>query len=574
MRIKFKTRKRLHYGLLISIVFLQLLLGVIIYNEIFYASKLEDLEADMYISEQASYFSDLTQENYLNAQKNLQKYIHTKEIEYLNDYNDNLDVLNASIENLFKIADKSKLFSFYLTKTNDSPLYLEQVSFTLDSLRNIRIAPLQKNAINILKLDKFKYSDIVDSIQVESYLVVDSVQRKGLLSRLGRALSGKVDIQKEQLNTVLTLKQGGSITTGSIDEQLTLILDKANDYYQDEFSRFKNKVNLYNIQDQKFIDRSSELLSYSSLLLKKYNQALLNFTSEARKQFYQQYDLNKKLRVFSLAGVILIMIIISVSLIYLTTVTFEYEKRLIKEQKKTLDSLKFKNRIVSMISHEIRSPLNTISIYSKIFGKKVSSPELQEYIETVSFTTNSLLLLSNQILDYSKNEHSKPILNRSVFNLKTELEGILKSLSTFVESNKNNFKVKNFIEEDLYVDSDVVKIYQLFYNIVGNANKFTHQGIIEIVIHQQNTIEENKLKLVVEIRDNGVGISEEDLQHVFDNFHQGVNECKFTHLGIGLGLNLCKEIVELFDGEISIESEKNKQTIVTFSLFIDKASSK
>lgn len=88
MRLNFKKRKVLHYTLLVSVVFFQILLGLIIYNEVFNESKLKELETDLYIAEQAGYFSDLTQEDYIEAQNNLQQYIRTKDERYLIKYNE------------------------------------------------------------------------------------------------------------------------------------------------------------------------------------------------------------------------------------------------------------------------------------------------------------------------------------------------------------------------------------------------------------------------------------------------------------------------------------------------------
>jgi signal transduction histidine kinase len=107
------------------------------------------------------------------------------------------------------------------------------------------------------------------------------------------------------------------------------------------------------------------------------------------------------------------------------------------------------------------------------------------------------------------------------------------------------------------------------YNVIGNANKFTTKG----QIHFRCDLQEFSLStwnLVVTIEDTGVGISKADLEHIFDNFYQGVVDEKVHNLGAGLGLNLCKELVELFDGTIQVTSELNKGTTVVFNLILKK----
>lgn len=567
--LNFKNRKVLHYTLLISIVFFQILLGLIIYNEVFNESKLEDLEAELHISEQARHFSDLTKDDYIAAQYNLQSFIRTKDEKYLVKYNDALSSLNKNIQNLAKKAGESDLFSLHLDRSF-SNLSIGNINTIIDSLREVQIEPPTEIKENYQKLENFNYKDILDSIHVETTVSVDSLKRKKLFSRLGDAIAGKVDVQKEKSEVVFTLRKGAKSSSGSMEEQLDYILKNTNEYYQKEFTNYKKQLASLKNRDSDFLNKNNELLNYSSLLLKKYNEALISFTSDARHQFQEQYNTNKLIRSYTIIGLIFIMIVISIALILLTRMAFEYEKRLLKAQAKIQENLKFKNRIVSMISHEIRSPLNTIAIYSKGIRRQVKDQEVQDSLKSIEFTTNSLLLLANQILDFSKNEHKKPTLNNTTFNLKAELDGILQALTSFVKSNENKLYIENTVTERTMVNSDVVKIYQLFYNIVGNANKFTHKGTIHIAIRTEEA-ENNQLKLSVAIKDNGTGIDEEDLKQIFESYHQGNNINDIKNIGVGLGLNLCKEIVELFKGEIAITSKKNIETVVKFNLLINKA---
>ena len=407
MKLNFKRRKVFHYTLLLSIIILQFLIGLIIYNEVFNESKLEELEAELYLSEQASYFSDLTKENYIEAQNNLQNFFRTKDQKYLVKYNDALTNLNENIQNLSKTAEKSSLFSLYLEREKYSNLSVSKINSLIDSLRCVEIPAIDKIKEENFKLNSIQYKDVLDSIHIETNLFVDSLERKNLISRLGNAFSGKVDVQKEKLNTTLTLKHGKKSVSGNIEEQFAYVLKRTNDYYQKEFLNYKARLSKLKNNESDFFDKNNELLNYSSILLKKYNDALVSFTNDARNKFQEQYKTNKLIRNYTIIGLVGIMIIISVVLVLLTRMAFEYEKRLLKAQGKIKENLTFKNRIVSMISHEIRSPLNIISIYSKGIRKQVNDVEVQESLKSIEFTTNSLTLLANQILDFSKSEHQK-----------------------------------------------------------------------------------------------------------------------------------------------------------------------
>ena len=569
-KLNFKNRKAVHFALLASIIFLQLLLLVILYNEIFNESKLDNLETELEISDQAKHFSDLTKGDYIAIQYNLQNYIQTKDNKYLTNYNTALYNLNKNIDSLAKTSNNSDSFLLYLKKIDSDTLSIKQLNNAIDSLINVQILPSTQLEKDLLKLNPFNYEDVLNSITVESYMMVDSVERKGLFGRLGNAISGKVDVQKEKVNVVVTMKYGKKVTTGNIEEQLANAFKNTNNYYQNEFLNYKNNLSALKGKDSDFLNRNNQLLDYSGLLLEKYNKALASFSNDTKHKFQDQYKTNKLIRNYAVIGLVLFMVIISGILILLTRLAFDYEKRLLLAQEKIQQNLSFKNRIVGMISHEIRSPLNILSIYSRNISKQIKDESLQESLKSIQFTTNSLSLLANQVLDYSKNENKKLELNKSEFKLKDELDEILKSLASFVENNNNKLEIKNTITENFQIHSDVVKIHQLFYNIVGNANKFTKKGIIKVDLKTEKTIN-NRLNLSIEIKDNGIGINEEDLQHIFESYYQGEISANVKNLGAGLGLNLCKELIELFDGKINVTSKKNVGTTVQFNLLLDQS---
>src|SRR5690606_1626993 len=155
------------------------------------------------------------------------------------------------------------------------------------------------------------------------------------------------------------------------------------------------------------------------------------------------------IRYYTVIGLIVLLVIISAILTFLTRLTFDYEKRLFKAKKKIHESLSFKNRIVGMISHEIRAPLNMIAIHARSIVRQVEEKDIKDSLKSIQFVTTSLSLLANQILDFSKNENRKMKLNKSTFDLKSELDETLKTLAVFVKSNGNKFIVENGVTENI-----------------------------------------------------------------------------------------------------------------------------
>ena len=567
--LKFKYRKVVHYSLLVSVVMLQVLLLVILYNEFVNEPKLEKFDKQLKNLDRTKEFINLSREDYIKIQSSLQDFLKTKENRFLDNYYLSIRDLKSNFDSIKSFTNRDLAFDKFVVKEDSASIPTEKLERKIDSLIRVQLVPNSKLEADLLKLKKYDYKDVLKSVDVETYLLIDSVERKGLLSRIGDAIAGKVAVQKEKLNVVVTMKYGKKVTTGNIEEQLANAFKNTNNYYQGQFSNLKDNLNDYRNTDSKFLLRNDELLGYNDMLLSKYDDALELYTKAIKEDFNAQYQINKKIRNYSIIGLVLFLIVISGILILLTRLAFDYEKRLLNAQEKIQQNLSFKNRIVGMISHEIRSPLNIISIYSNSISKKIKDEELKSSFKTIQHTTVSLSMLANQILEYSKNENKKLELNKSTFNLKQELSGFLKSLKKLVEDDGNKIEFDCNISEEFMVNSDKVKIHQLFYNIVGNANKFTENGIINIKLDIQQ-FSSSQYNLFIEIEDNGKGMSENDLKSVFESYYQGLVSEKVHNLGVGLGLNLCKELVELFNGEIKIESKINQGTKVNFNLILDK----
>lgn len=569
----FKYRKIIQYGLIISIIALLLLLLALLYNKLISEPKLEQLQKEIHISEQVNHFNEQTKNSYLSSQLNLQNYILTKDEQYLIKYNESLNELNNNLKKLANFASESELFALHLEKnSNKNTISVKDISSKIDSISKIKTPEASVMKSYFLKNKKFDYKNILDSISVKRNTSVDSVKRKGLFARVGDAISGKVDVQKEKENVVLTLGKGNSNGNEMIEKQFDQLFESINKYYQNEFEKYKKQYeqqfNVAKKEDNDFLEANKELLTYSSALLEKYNEALLSFTNEARRNFENSFQEDQKIKNLVVIGLLIFIVIIAILLIFLTRISFAYEKQLEEAKEKISDNLNFKKRIVAMISHEIRAPLNIISIYSKGIRRQVEDEDIKDSLKSIEFTTNSLSLLANQILEFSKKEDKSLQLNNKYFSLKEELAGTLSSLKIMVNENGNEFSIDDALDPSFdNVFSDSTKIHQLLYNLVGNANKFTSNGVISVALKSKQVSKE-VLNLEVAVHDNGTGISEEDLQHIFEEYHQGKISSSVKNMGVGLGLNLCREIVELFKGTIHVESKEHVKTVVTFNLLL------
>lgn len=567
LKLKFKHRKIIHYTLLACVIFLQLIIVVIWYNESTHDSEVSKTLDSMNSLNKISHFTNKINNSFVDSQKSFNDYSRTKDSASLHNYTASLSKISRLIDSLSLVSKDNKEFMKILLQRNKSESNIMSLKSDIDSIIDTQINPSKNNTSKEFKLNKFEYKKILDSIKTDSYIKVDSLSRKGLFSRLGDAFAGRMDVQKEQLKITVTMKYNDKVVSGSIEDQIANLFSTTNKYYENQFKNLKKSFVNLKEQGLKLTQLNDELLNLGTEIMPDYTKSLNILQDNTQKQLQNQYESNKVARNYSIVILIVLMFIISIILLSFTKIAFEYEKKLTIAQNQIRQSLNFKNRIMGMISHEIRSPLSIISIYSKMISSSIKDPEIKETFNSIQFTTNSLLLLANQILEYSKDENFKPKLKNKKFYLKNEINQIISSMTSLVESKGNKIEVKSNMLSDYEVNTDATKIHQLFYNIIGNASKFTKNGLILIVIDLQK-ISDTELNLNVEIQDNGMGISENDLKNIFELYYQGTVSGKVNDVGVGLGLNLCKEIVELFGGEIHVESEERKGTKIMFNLIL------
>lgn len=567
--LKFEHRKAIHYVLLICVLFIQILVVVIWYNETKNESKLSKSFSDISSANKIAYYTNKVNSSFIDSQEYFNLYINYKDEVSLKKYASSLYEMRQFIDSLKVVSNNNETFKNILTKKNSVQSNIFTLESVIDSIINKQIQPNDNDFVKNFKFRKFEFKKILDSIKVKSDMKIDSVSKKGLFSRLGNAIAGKSEVQKERLNVTITMKYKDKVTSGSIEDQIAGIFLMTNKYYENEFSNLKkNFIDLRN-EDLKLLKLNDKIFKLSQNLLPKYSSDANMLQKSSQKNFQDQFRINKSVRSYVIIALIILMFIISIILFSFTHIAFEYEKKLTNAQNLIRQSLNFKNRIMGMISHEIRSPLSIISIYSEKVSASVKDVGIKETFKSIQFTTNSLLLLANQILEYSKDEKKALQLKCKNFNLNTEIIQIVSSMASLLETKGNKIELNTNLNSDCEVYSDAAKIHQLFYNIIGNANKFTKNGLVSIIVDIEK-ISDYELNLKVEIKDDGAGISEDDLKNVFESYFQGTVSEKVNDLGVGLGLNLCKEIVELFNGEIKIESKEGIETKVSFNLILNE----
>ncbi|MDX1600600.1 MAG: ATP-binding protein [Anaerolineales bacterium] len=228
-----------------------------------------------------------------------------------------------------------------------------------------------------------------------------------------------------------------------------------------------------------------------------------------------------------------------------------------------------KSRFLASMSHEIRTPLNAIVGFSKLLQDDPQlTPKQADYIETIVRSSEHLLVLITNVLDYSKIEAGITELDLKPFEPKPLFEQIFKMFAVQVAS-EVELRLELGPETAGTVEGDEVKLRQILINLVGNAVKFTSKGYILL----RAGIEAGPCNdwLQIEVEDTGIGIAQSDQQLVFEEFAQ-VGQRNQRGQGTGLGLPICRRLAKLMGGSLELKSQPDKGTTVSLTVPVKVAS--
>src|SRR5580658_10131379 len=241
------------------------------------------------------------------------------------------------------------------------------------------------------------------------------------------------------------------------------------------------------------------------------------------------------------------------------------EKELRFTKQLTDEIARAKESFLAHMSHEIRTPMNGILGIASLLSKTQLEPQQRNYLQLIQESANNLLVIVNDILDLEKIVAGKLQLETIPFKIVDKIATTIQSFIYRAEEKELGLIFQNFIPAELVVKGDPYRLSQVLNNILSNALKFTETGHITIATAIRDNNEERAI-VEITISDTGIGIVRERLSTIFEPFEQADATISRKYGGTGLGLASCKNMIEMQDGELMVESEEGKGSSFTIRL--------
>jgi signal transduction histidine kinase/CheY-like chemotaxis protein/HPt (histidine-containing phosphotransfer) domain-containing protein len=241
----------------------------------------------------------------------------------------------------------------------------------------------------------------------------------------------------------------------------------------------------------------------------------------------------------------------------------ETERELLKTKQLLEESEGVKKMFLANISHEIRTPMNAIIGFTELLSKSVLDKDQDEYVKAIKFSGDNLLVLLNEILDFSAIEAGKIKLEQISFKLAEVLNNAAKNFESTAKQTGIELKIKvadNIPEE---VIGDPYRLYQVLLHLMSNAFKFTEKGYVSLEAECIEIVGHEAL-LSFKVADSGIGISAEKMSEIFEGFTQLDTTTTRKNGGTGLGLCIVKNLVEMQGGNITVKSTVGEGSVFTF----------
>lgn len=487
-----------------------------------------------------------------------------------------------------------------MVDTTDFNLYKENVNVALnlmDTLKSQLTDPFQIQSVDsVAGLLKQKEANLFELTKLTNKDNLEKLYKANIKTMLNgedmRNFAKKNNFSSQKQDTTIQrryakrgnffqrLAEAFSKSGGPIDTTITMAgleqqwMDSLAYYYNptDTAQRIIDDIKL-KIRDEKYRTDKAIMAKINSLRennndITKQTKSILGKIEFDNRVTMQQAKVRKNLTLSQTAEtlryitILAIVIILIFCWILFNDISKSRELRKLLEEKN-----KQQEKMMISLTHDMKAPLGSAIGYMELMDNTPLSEKQQYYLSSIRKSSNQTLQLITNILDFNKLEYSKIVLQPTLFSVKEMIEETYISFKPIAE--KKGLKLNHGVSgEPDKIKGDVIRIQQICNNLVSNSIKFTEMGEVNLNAHVEE--QEDSYQLTITVSDTGIGISEEDQEHIFDEYERIVREDHSPQEGSGLGLSIVHKLVTLHHGEINVESDLDIGTTFIVSLPLDK----
>jgi hypothetical protein len=505
----------------------------------------------------------------------------------LDNYTQITEIKNQNNEKLFLVGEtitglyEAESLTRNIIQTSDVKKFTTYKAKIDTILKTInQVSEISDDTLQTRKIDSIKH--LIDSKNKnleELIKIYEQRKQKGLyetaineLEKVNKSFGGytKYDIRFKKydprtrralINILELTKQDNAkrLTNQTVDSLATSVKQVLAELEQKD-KKYRREITL----------KENNLLKNDQIITKQLRDLLAAIDRNERNQYFTRLEASNQI-LNNTADIILVIAAISllIAIIFLFLITKDisksqkYRNELEAEKTYTESLLKTRESLINTVTHDLRSPLNTVIGYSDLLERTELNSKQEHYLDHLKKSSDYILHLVNDLLDLSKLEAGRMVIEELPFCPKKIIENTISSVIPI--NDKKNLDIRVITDNQLKKQylGDPFRIKQVLTNLVNNAYKFTNEGSITI----DSKVIENGLsekQLVISVKDTGIGITKEQQYYIFEEFSQGDDHTEKKYGGFGLGLAITKKIIKLLKGKIELDSELNVGSEFTF----------
>lgn len=496
------------------------------------------------------------------AENNSRLYAVTADREYIKKFSAQiqkvsafLTELNIDVDDEVLMPGIDRLVKQKKLKT-ESYLKLRKLTDSL-VLGFSQLGLVEHEAETVLTLPKAKQE--VKTITSFDTIKHNPAPEKKFFGRLADAFSGKSKQKDTSLTIIKTEKN--IVVKQDVRSFNKQQIKKIQEYYK----RLYANASKLKSDEKAILLLNSKLVTEIITILQTFKKNEIAYVVDGRALLGAELAADiEALDGITLVNVLLLTVLVII-ILYNIIKLYRNEKVLINLGKRASQDSHSKSRFLANMSHEIRTPLNSVVGFSEQLSKSELTDEQADQVEAIRNSSEMLLALVNEILDFSKYEVGKINLENVPFIPEDEIMEVFNSMNVLAVNKNLVLENKVSLEKGLCLMGDRLRLKQLLMNLLTNAIKFTSSGKVTLKVHLVLHGKKHG-QLKVQVEDTGIGIAPEDLGFIFDEFAQVYSSAKSRQQGTGLGLAICKKIVELQGGKINVSSTLGKGSVFSFEI--------